>query len=104
MKKIRFTVCLLMMVSSSVFAQKKGEMPFTSSSPNANKLLRNAWVALADFNIEEGDKYTHALLNEDPECGMAYASLFPRGPKEGDDNLGNAVVKNLSADEKMFIE
>lgn len=104
MKKIKFTICLLMMISSGAVAQKRGEMSFTSSSPNANKILRNAWVALADFNVEEGNKYTQALLNEDPECGMAYASLYPTSGEEADENLGKAVAKNLSSDEKMFVE
>ncbi|MEX2235892.1 MAG: hypothetical protein WD824_27290 [Cyclobacteriaceae bacterium] len=105
MKMIKYSLCLMMISASpGLLAQSKGEMPFTSSSPNANKLLRSAWVALADFEMDNANKITHDVLNEDPDCGMAYASLFPSNNEERDENLRKAESMKLSADERMFVE
>ncbi len=105
MKTVKYFLCLLMLgVSFSMIAQSKGEMPFSSSSSNANKLLRSAWVALADFEIDKANKITHQVLNEDPDCGIAYASLFPSNNEERDENLRKAESMKLSADERMFVE
>lgn len=105
MKKVEFFLCLLMVtMTSAVIAQKKGEMPFTSSAKEANKSLRKAWVALADFKVEEGNQYMRTILDEDPDCGMCYASLFPFDDEEGLANLRKASAMKLSADEKMFID
>lgn len=94
----------MLIVTSCVLAQKKGEMPFTSSSKNANKSLRNAWVALADFNVEDGNKYTQAVLNEDPNCGMCYVSLFPFDDGQLGGNIEKAATMNLSEDERLLVE
>ena len=105
MRTSRIILCLLMIaMTSAAIAQRKGEMPFTSSSKNANKSLRNAWVALADFKVDEGNKYMHEILNEDPDCGMCYASLFPFDDEEAVSNLRKASSMNLSPDEQMFID
>lgn len=105
MKNLKLLCSLLIFaMTSAAIAQKKGEMPFTSSSKNANKSLRNAWVALADFRVEEGNTYMQEILNEDPECGMCYASLFPFDDEEAIANLRKASDMNLSADERMFVD
>lgn len=104
MKKTRILFPLVMIIaSSSAIAQSKGEMPFTSSSANANKVLRNAWAALADSRIEEANQYTRQLLQEDPECAMAYASLFTEDSKEAEKNLQLAETMKLSEDERLFL-
>ena len=104
MKKTRILFPLVMIIaSSSAIAQSKGEMPFTSSSANANKLLRNAWVALADFRMEEANEYTQKVLQEDPECAMAYASLFTEDSEEAWKNLQMAENMKLSEDERLFL-
>lgn len=104
MKKYTAALFLMMLITSSLVAQKKGEMAFTSTSRNANEMLRNAWAALADVNFESANKYSHAVLSEDPACGMAYASLFSSNREEREANLSKAAATNLSPDEKMFIE
>jgi hypothetical protein len=88
----------MIILSSSVLAQSKGQMPFTSSSANANKLLRSAWIDLADFKIQEGNNTIHQVLKEDPDCGMAYASLFPSTAAEREESLRKAESMKLSAD------
>jgi len=104
MKTRHALLCLFLVFSLPTFAQSKGEMPFTSSSPNANKLLRNAWVALGDFRMEDANRYTHQVLEQDPDCAMAYASLFSQNSEEVDENIKQAEMKKLSADEKLFID
>ncbi len=97
---LAMTIC----TSSSIFAQSKGQMAFTSSSPNANKLLRSAWVDIADFKIEEGNNTLDQLLKEDPHCAMAYVSLFPSSEEDLADNLKKAESLNLSMDEQMLLK
>lgn len=105
MKKIHLLLYLMMIsLSSSVLAQSKGEMPFSSSSANANKLIRNAWVALSDAKREEANNYLRQVLSEDPGCGMAYASLGSVNSQERTANLRKAAELKLSADEKMFLD
>ena len=78
MKTLKLLPCLMMVATSlSVLAQSKGEMPF-SGSPETNKLLRKSWAALAHFNIEEASNFTKQVLTQDPDVGIAYASLFCR--------------------------
>ena len=91
-------------LSSSVFAQSKGEMPFTSSSPNTNKLIRKAWVEFGDFRVEEGNQYVRQVLAEDPDCGMAYVFLYTPDPEEEKRNFQKAASLKLSADERMFLD
>lgn len=94
---------VIVLTSSSLLAQSKGEMPF-SGSPEANKLLRKSWVALADFNLEEANKYTHQVLTQDPDMGMAYASIFSDDPEEITANLRRAQESKVSQDELLFIQ
>jgi tetratricopeptide (TPR) repeat protein len=104
MKKIKPLLCLMLFLTSCVLAQKKGEMPFTRSSKNANKALRSAWVALANFEVEEGNRHIQAVLKEDPNCGMCYASLFPFENPQDESNLRKAASMSLSEDERLLIE
>lgn len=105
MKPLKLVLALMIVIpSSAMFAQSKGEMAFTSSSPNANKLIRSAWAAMFDHKIDEGNSYVRRVLSEDPDCGMAHASLFTRDAKERDENIRKALQARLSADEKLFIE
>ena len=63
MKFIRVVLMAGMtIISSATFAQSKGEMPFTSSSQEAKKLLRQAWVAYGDAKVDEADKYVRQAL------------------------------------------
>ena len=94
----------MIMIASAVIAQRKGEMPFTSSAKDANKSLRNAWLALADFKLDEANNYLRAVLDEDPDCGMCYASLIPFDDQQTVENLEKASTMNLSTDEKLFID
>lgn len=104
MKSIKALFFLMIITCSSAFGQSKGEMPFTTSSPNGNQLLRNAWVALADAKFDESEKYRQELLSEDPDCGMAYVSIFSPTGEELEENVKIAESKNLSPDERMFIK
>ena len=60
--------------------------------------------ALADFKLDEGNNYMRQVLNEDPECGMCYASLFPFDDEEAVANLKKAASMKLSEDERLLIE
>lgn len=104
MKKLLSLFCLVMIGSSSVVAQSKGEMPFSSSSKNANKLLRQSWMAFADAKIEEGNQYVRQLLMEDPTCGMGYVSIAGANEEELTENIRKAESMNLSADERLFVQ
>lgn len=105
MKSFPFLIYVMMIsFSSSVLAQSKGEMPFTSSSSNANQLIRKAWIAMSDAHMEEGDKYIHQALKEDPACAMAYVSLASGNNEERAENIRKAEGMKLSADERLFID
>jgi tetratricopeptide (TPR) repeat protein len=104
MKTFRFLLCLITIgASSSALAQSKGEMPFTSSSPNANQLIRKAWVAMSDAKMEEGNQYLQQVLEEDPTCAMAYVSLAASAD-DGAENVTKAEAMKLSPDETLFIK
>jgi ketosteroid isomerase-like protein len=104
MKTFKLLLALMMFITSSaVLAQSKSEMPF-SGSREANKLLRKSWVALADFSIEEGNNYTRQVLAQDPDIGMAHASLFTQNIEEQKENIRRAEEGKLSGDERMFIQ
>lgn len=90
--------------SLTMLAQSKGQMAFTSSSPNANKLLRQAWTELSDFKVEEANKTIQRVLTEDPDCGMAYASLFTTSSEERNENFTRAATMKLSAEERMLLD
>lgn len=105
MKAIKLLLTLVMIsLTSSVLAQSKGEMPFSSSSANANNLIRNAWAALSDAKREEANNYLRQVLSEDANCGIAYASLTGENPEERTANLRKAAELKLSADEKMLVD
>lgn len=104
MKAIKLMLSLMMIIwSLSILAQSKGEMPFSSSSKNANKLLRKSWVAYSDAKVEEGTNYIQQVLKEDPNCAIAHLSLATLTPEEREENVRKAEGMNLSSDEKMFI-
>ena len=91
-------------ISSALLAQFKGEMPFTSSSAEAKKLLRHAWAAYGDAKLDEGRSYVRKALEMDSEFGMAYASMDSDDEAEREENLKKASRCQLSADEKLFID
>lgn len=90
-------------VSSLVLGQSKREMPFTSTSPDAKKLLRHAWVAYGDAKFDEAEGYARQALEKDPEFGMAHAFIQSdqAAPQQ---NLKKALGCKLSPDEKLLIE
>src|SRR5690349_21486593 len=105
MKPLKLLLFLMMVITSSaVFAQAKGEMPFTSSSKNVNTLIRNSWVAYSDSKMEEGNKYAMLALKEDPDCAMGHASLFSSTLAERQENLKKAEAGKVSADEKLLLQ
>jgi len=105
MKTTKVFLCLVMTCSSlTMLAQSKGQMAFTSSSSNANKLLRQAWTELSDAKIDEANQTLRRVLSEDPDCGMAYASLFTASNEERNENLTKASTLKLSADERMLLD
>jgi tetratricopeptide (TPR) repeat protein len=94
----------MVLPSSVSIAQSKGQMPFSSSSPDANSLLRKSWVALCDFKIKEGNDYIAKVLSQDPNCAMAYASIFSNTEQERHENINKAAGMTMSADEKMLVD
>lgn len=105
MRRIRVILMACMtIISSSVMPQSKGEMPFTSSSPEATKLLRNAWVAYADAKLDEADGYVREALKKDPEFGMAHAFIYTDEEEARERNLKKASGCQLSSDEKLLID
>jgi tetratricopeptide (TPR) repeat protein len=103
MKTLLNFLVMMVMLPSILFAQSKGEMPFTSSSPEAQKLLRQAWVAYGDARINEAGKYIQQAIEKDPRFGMAYASRWSNNEEETSKNLNIALGLTLSADEKMYL-
>jgi hypothetical protein len=103
MKTLLNFLVMMVMLPSILFAQSKGEMPFTSSSPEAQKLLRQAWVAYGDVRINEAGKYIQQAIEKDPRFGLAYAPLFSTNRQQVENNLDIALGLPLSADEKMFL-
>jgi ketosteroid isomerase-like protein len=93
----------MILVSLAVVAQNKGELPFTSSSPEAKTLLRQAWATFADVKLEEGNKLVAQALEKDPNFGMAHFSYFTTNVDEQNQNLEKALSATLSEDEKMFL-
>jgi ketosteroid isomerase-like protein len=94
-----------MLISSSpLVAQSKGEMLFTSSSPEAKKLLRQAWVSYADAKLDEASGYVRQALEKDPEFGMAHAFIHTDDKSARDENLKRAAGCPLSSDEKLLID
>jgi ketosteroid isomerase-like protein len=102
MKKVTFILALLLATSAS-FGQSKGEMPFTTSSPEAYKLLRQALVAYGDVNLDEGTRLTKEAVAKDPEFAMAYLLMYAPNEEEERQNLAKAEALKLSADEKMVL-
>ena len=92
------------MISSSLLAQSKNEMPFTSSSPEAKKLLRQAWVAYGDAKLDEASGYVRQALEKDPEFGLAHAFTHTTDKGERELNLKKALGCQLSSDEKLLID
>jgi tetratricopeptide (TPR) repeat protein len=105
MKGIRvILMAAMVIISSALLAQSKGEMPFTSSSPEAKKLLRQAWVAYGDAKFDEAARHIRNALEKDPEFGMAHASIHTDDPAVREQHLKKASGCQLSSDEKLFIE
>jgi ketosteroid isomerase-like protein len=105
MKFIRvILMAAMMIISSTLLAQVKGEMAFSSSSPEAIKLLRSAWVAYGDAKFVEAKGYVTAALEKDPEFGMAHVFTDVANDGEREQGLKKALTCRLSADEKLFID
>lgn len=105
MKSFRFLLYVMTIsLSSSAIAQSNGEMPFTSSSPNTNELIRKAWVAMSDAHVEEGNKYVQQAIDEDPACAMAYITLAAGGIGGRSENISKAEGMKLSPDERLFVD
>jgi ketosteroid isomerase-like protein len=105
MKLIHLTLlAAFAFISSRVPAQVKREMPFSSTSKEAVKLLRQAWQAYGDAKYDEASRYTQQALERDQEFGMAHAFTQPNKGDEPEKNLRNALGYKLSADEKMLLE
>lgn len=93
----------MMLMYCMVVGQNKGELAFTSSSPEAKKLLRQAWATFADARLDEGNKLIAQALEKDPNFGMAHFSRYTPNVDEQNQNLEKAFSTNLSEDEKMFL-
>lgn len=104
MKTQKFLIisCIVAVAVTS-FAQK-GELAFTSSSEEAKKLLRQAWVSLGDLKFDEANQLVAQAIEKDPDFGMAYFSRFTADTVERKRNLEKALGAKLSADEKMFLD
>jgi tetratricopeptide (TPR) repeat protein len=104
MKNIRaLLMAALVMISSALCAQSKNEMPFTSASPEAKKLVRAAWVAYSDAKVEEMSNNIRQAVEKDPEFGIAHAFIYTEDEVQREKNLTKASACQLSADEKLLI-
>src|SRR5688500_9293202 len=102
-------ICVILMagmamISPALLAQSKSEMPFTTSSPEAKKLLRHAWVAYADAKVDEAGTYVREALEKDPDFGLAHAFINTEDEKEREQNLKKAAASQLSEDEKVLVD
>jgi tetratricopeptide (TPR) repeat protein len=104
MKPKNLLLVMMAFIPSLLCAQTKGEMSFTSSSPEAKKLLRQAWNDFADHKLEDGNVFVKQALEKDPNFALAYASLFTSNVEERKENLRKAESLKVSADEKSFLQ
>src|SRR5690242_17853069 len=102
MKKIIFILVMALIASPSL-SQSKGEMPFTTTSPEANKLLRQAMAAYADVKLEEGAALSKEAIAKDPSFAMAHVFSFTSDLDQRKQNVARAESLNMSADEKLFV-
>lgn len=102
MKTLTLILALLVSTPAS-FAQSKGEMPFTTSSPEAQKLLRQALVAYGDVKLDEGSRLAKEALAKDPDFGMAWVMLYTPNEEEVKQNIAKAETLKLSPDEKLLV-
>lgn len=86
-----------------LFAQVKGEMPF-SASPTSNKLLRQAWYAMWDFKIDEGLALYKEVRTKDPDFALAYLDLFGVDAETRKMNMEKAKNLKATADERLLID
>jgi ketosteroid isomerase-like protein len=99
--KIKSVLLMMVMVLPSLLlAQAKGEMPFTSSSPEAKKLLREAWAAYADAEAEKGRNHVLKARELDPGFAMAFTIGINENWK---DDIMRAQQMKASDDEKLYI-
>lgn len=104
MKTLISLLCLAILSTPFASAQSKGELVFTSTKPATNTQLRKAWNHFADVQFEQGDQIVNQVIKDDPECGIAYAFLATDDEALAEKNLKTALSKNLSPDERLFLE
>lgn len=101
--KLCLVIALMLVTSAVSISQSKDEMPF-SSSPDAVKLLRQAWNAYSDIRLDEGNGLVKQAIEKDPSFAMAYISLYTPNADERKQNASKAASLQLSPDEKLFVD
>lgn len=100
MKSKNVLLWMAMVLSSMSFAQSKSEMPFTSKSDEAKKLVRTAWAAYADARVEEGNALILKARELDPDFALTFTIGVDGSIRE---HLKRAQQLKASDDERLYI-
>ncbi|GEM_PF-2570245 len=102
MKKAAGLFVVLFAFSQVLLAQSKGEMPF-SGSPEQNQKLREAWSLMTDARAADAREKLKQLREADQQFAMAYLFTEADLVKERE-SATKALGLRASAGEKAFIQ
>jgi tetratricopeptide (TPR) repeat protein len=93
---------ILILTSTLASAQVKVEMPLSGSSPEINKMLRDAWTMMSDARMLDARELLKQVREKDPDFALAY--LFTTSETETEkENVVKALTLRATPDEKLFI-
>jgi tetratricopeptide (TPR) repeat protein len=103
--KIIIILSLITICGSHALAQSKvkGQLQFTSTSPEAKILMRDAWIAMVDAKLDEAKELIAKAKEKDPSFAMPYLFSFSDTDEEYRENVRKAGTLKASADEKLLI-
>jgi tetratricopeptide (TPR) repeat protein len=90
-------------MSINAIAQTKGQLKFSSKSPEATMLLRDAWAAMADAKLEDAKDMIAKVREKDPDFALPYLFIIADSDEEYRENIKKAASLKASADERLMI-
>lgn len=98
-----FLGIVLLFSCLTVAAQKKGEMPFTTSSKEASAEVRKGLENFSNAKIADGNANMQKAIELDPQFAMAHILLF-NGRVNRLNNLEKASSMNMSEYEERILK
>ena len=95
---------VLFLGAQAAFPQTKVEMPLSGSTPEINKMLRDAWALMADGKAEEGRELLKKIRTKDPDFALAHLYATANDPDKERENIARALTLRMNGDEKQLIE